>query len=105
MTHRIGRIKKMYVQDYHRTRSAGFRLCVPSNRPKGSWTNGVQAWERTNGGGEDIVIGWFYPPRLRQTSAKSLEAKVIYVTMEEFLYFTAGLVLIGLVAHFALRDD
>lgn len=70
MTHRIGRIKKMYVQDYPELEVQALD-CVPSNRPKGSWTNGVQAWERTNGGGEDIVIGWFYPPRLRQTSAKS----------------------------------
>ena len=32
--------------------------CVPSNRPKGSWTNGVKANSK-----DGSVSGWFYPPR------------------------------------------
>jgi len=34
--------------------------CVPDSRPKGSWTNGVKAYNKEGG-----TKGWFYPPRLR----------------------------------------
>jgi len=34
--------------------------CVPTSRPKGSWTNGVKAYTKTGG-----AVGWFYPPRMR----------------------------------------
>ena len=34
--------------------------CVPHNRPKGSWTNGVKAWTK-----DGKCEGWFFPPRMR----------------------------------------
>jgi len=39
--------------------------CVPSSRSKSSWTNGVEAFEKRTSLSEDKLVGWFYPPRLR----------------------------------------
>jgi len=33
---------------------------VPSQRPKGSWTNGVKAWTK-----DGKCLGYFFPPRIR----------------------------------------
>ena len=41
------------------------------NRPHGSWTNGVKAYERGTGGSSDTWVGWFHPPRLRNKGHKS----------------------------------
>jgi len=67
MTHKEGRHERMYVKDNPHLEVHKID-CVPSNRPKGSWTNGVKAWERTQGGGSDACVGWFYPPRTRNTN-------------------------------------
>lgn len=39
--------------------------CVPDNRPKGSWTNGVHAWSKATTETAARIVGWFHPPRLR----------------------------------------
>ena len=52
--------KKVYPKD-----------CVPMNRPHGSWTNGVKAYERGTGGSSDTWVGWFHPPRLRNKGWKN----------------------------------
>ena len=60
------RIQKQYVQD--RPNDKVHKLdCVPDERPYGSWTNGVKAWSRNKGGGSDEVVGWFHPPRRRNS--------------------------------------
>ncbi len=41
------------------------------NRPHGSWTNGVKAYERGTGGSSDTWVGWFHPPRLRNKGHKN----------------------------------
>ena len=65
MTHKEGRHEKMYVRDNPDLKVHKLD-CVPSNRPKGSWTNGVKAWKRPDeGGGSDTCVGWFFPPRTR----------------------------------------
>ncbi len=42
--------------------------CVPedSKRPKGSWTNGVKAYQKGESGASDVWVGWFAPPRFRK---------------------------------------
>ena len=52
--------KKVYPKD-----------CVPMNRPHGSWTNGVKAYERGTSGSSDTWVGWFHPPRLRNKGHKN----------------------------------
>jgi len=44
--------------------------CVPDNRSKGSWTNGIKAWKKGEGGKADSCIGWFHPPRPRNNGHK-----------------------------------
>jgi len=65
MTHKEGRHEKMYVRDNPDLKVYPMD-CVPSNRSKNSWTNGVKAWKRPDeGGGSDTCVGWFFPPRTR----------------------------------------
>ena len=64
MTHKTGRHERMYVKDNPHLKVHKMD-CVPSNRSKGSWTNGVKAWDRIEGSGTDSCIGWFFPPRTR----------------------------------------
>mgnify|MGYP001369394506 CR=1 FL=1 len=65
MTHKkTERIKKSYVQD-NEDLTIHPLDCVPSYRPKGSWTNGVKAWKRATSGEPEQVVGWFHPPRRR----------------------------------------
>ena len=45
--------------------------CVPTSRSKGSWTQGVKAWEKGDGSNADKCIGWFHPPRMRNKGHKS----------------------------------
>ena len=39
--------------------------CVPTNRPKGSWTNGIKAYKKGTNSEGNKCVGWFYPPRIR----------------------------------------
>ena len=64
MTHRIGRHERQYVDEHPHLKVYPSK-CVPTNRSKTAWTNGVQAYERGRGGTSDQLVGWFYPPRLR----------------------------------------
>tara|TARA_Y100001938_G_C7944662_1_gene356118 strand:+ start:537 stop:788 length:252 start_codon:yes stop_codon:yes gene_type:complete len=54
----------MWVQDFP-DKKVYPKDCVPENRPKGSWTNGVEAWEKGSQGSGDTCVGWFAPPRRR----------------------------------------
>ena len=56
-----GRHKKEYIGD-NLDLKVYPKDCVPENRPHGSWTNGVKAWERGKNGSSDKVVGWFYAP-------------------------------------------
>jgi len=64
MTHRIGRNHRMYVEDNPKL-TVFKRNCVPENRPKGSWTNGVEAWSKGDSSNNPSIVGWFAPPRRR----------------------------------------
>ncbi len=64
MAHKTGRFKKMYVKE-NPDLTIHPLDCVPANRPKGSWTNGVEAWKRASSNSSEEVVGWFYPPRRR----------------------------------------
>ncbi len=64
MTHKTGRAP-MYIEDNPHLTIHPLD-CVPSNRPKGSWTNGVKAHSK-----EGSITGWFYPPRLRNKGHKA----------------------------------
>ena len=67
MTHRSGRDSRMYIEDHPDLKV--YRLdCVPSSRSKSSWTNGVEAYQKKTSSTGDKLIGWFYPPRLRNTN-------------------------------------
>ena len=63
MTHKTGR-PPMYVDD-NPDLTIHPLDCVPSNRPKGSWTNGVKAHQKGTNSEGARVVGWFFPPRLR----------------------------------------
>ena len=82
MTHKSGR-KPMMVEDNPDLTIHDLN-CVPTNRPKGSWTNGVKAHSK-NGS----VSGWFYPPRLRnkghhtRTGPKPRRTRGIAIQEEE----------------------
>jgi hypothetical protein len=64
MTHKVGRNERMYVED-NKERTVYALDCVPSKRPKGSWTNGVEAWSKGTNSSTATKVGWFAPPRLR----------------------------------------
>ena len=57
--------------------------CVPDNRPNGSWTQGVKAWTKADGGSSDSVAGWFHPPRPRNKGHKKRHIKQISFQEEE----------------------
>jgi hypothetical protein len=63
---KFDRLKKQYVED-HPHEEVHKLDCVPSERPYGSWTNGVKAWSRKhkNENGSESLVGWFHPPRRR----------------------------------------
>ena len=65
MTHNYAERKPMYVEENPHLKVYPLD-CVPSSRPKGSWTNGVKAYNKEGG-----TQGWFYPPRLRNTGRHS----------------------------------
>ena len=66
---KFDRHKKEYIEDRPHDKVHDLD-CVPQERPYGSWTNGVKAWSRKKGGGADEIVGWFYPPRLRNSPPK-----------------------------------
>ena len=59
MTHNYAERQHMYVEENPDLKVHPWN-CVPTSRPKGSWTNGVKAYTKDGG-----AIGWFYPPRIR----------------------------------------
>jgi len=71
-----GRSKKEYISD-HPDKEVHPLNCVPDNRPHGSWTNGVKAWNRGDSGSSDSVAGWFYPPRHRNKGWKTRKSRSI----------------------------
>ena len=63
-SNRGGRNSFSYVEDF--PDQVVFPLdCVPNDRPKGSWTNGVKAWKKSTTTSSVQLVGWFHPPRLR----------------------------------------
>jgi len=64
MTKRSGRDNRMYIEDNPNLKVYPIN-CVPSSRSKSSWTNGVEAFQKRTTTTGDKLIGWFYPPRLR----------------------------------------
>ncbi len=64
MTKRSGRDTRMYIEDNPNLKVHPID-CVPSKRSKSSWTGGVEAFQKRTSTTEDNLVGWFYPPRLR----------------------------------------
>ena len=71
-----GRHKKEYIGDNLNLKVYPLNS-VPENRPHGSWTNGVKAWNRGDSGSSDSVAGWFYPPRHRNKGWKTRKSRSI----------------------------
>ena len=71
-----GRHKKEYIGDNLNLKVYPLNS-VPENRPHGSWTNGVKAWERGKGGSSDSVVGWFHAPRHRNKGWKTRKSRSI----------------------------
>lgn len=87
---RVGLVMKMNPEEYTDTFDLGTRRheklfvenypqatvhpldCVPEERPKGSWTRGVLAWQRGASSTDATIVGWFTPPRLRQKKTQIL---------------------------------
>ena len=65
MTHKYGGRKPMTIADNPDLPIHPLN-CVPDNRPKGSWTNGVKAYRK-----DGSVAGWFHPPRTRNQGHKT----------------------------------
>ena len=79
MTHRSGRGTKMYIEDNSEMTIHAID-CVPVNRSKNAWTNGVAAYRRkTPSTSSDQLVGWFYPPRLRNKNhhGRSAPRKIV----------------------------
>lgn len=58
------RNQRMYVEDHPNSEIHPLN-CVPDERPKGSWTNGVLAWHKATTTESARIAGWLTPPRLR----------------------------------------
>lgn len=63
------RIEKLFVRDYPEKEVHPID-CVPEYRPHNSWTMGVKAWDKGENSGEMAWVGWFHPPRRRQSPAR-----------------------------------
>ena len=50
----------MWVQDFP-DKKVYPKNCV-RKQTEGSWTNGVEAWEKGSQGSADTCVGWFAPP-------------------------------------------
>ena len=78
------RNSRAYVEDF--PNQEVFPLdCVPEQRSKGSWTNGVKAWKKGTTTGGAQLVGWFHPPRLRNKGHKnySKRKRLPFVLEEE----------------------
>ena len=64
------RTQKQYVGD-HPNKEVHPLNCVPQFRSYGSWTHGVKAWKKGDGGSADSCVGWLHPPRLRNKGHKN----------------------------------
>ena len=69
-SNRGGRNSSSYVED-HPDKEVYPLDCVPNDRPKGSWTNGVKAWKKGTTTTGAQLVGWFHPPRLRNKGHKN----------------------------------
>ena len=78
MTHRNGRGTKMYIEDNSEMTIHAID-CVPVNRSKNAWTNGVAAFQKATSSSSDELVGWFYPPRLRNKNhhGRSAPRKIV----------------------------
>jgi|DEB0MinimDraft_3_1074331.scaffolds.fasta_scaffold00045_3 hypothetical protein len=63
-SNRAGRNQKMYVEDHPDSEIYPLN-CVPKERPKGSWTNGVLAWQKATASESAKIVGWLTPPRFK----------------------------------------
>ncbi len=59
MGHNYAERKPMYVEENPNLTVYPLNS-VPTNRPKGSWTNGIKAYTK-----DGKCLGYFFPPRLR----------------------------------------
>ena len=66
MTHNYAERKPMFVEENPDLKVHALN-CVPTYRPKGSWTNGIKAYEKGKGSEATRYVGWFFPPRIRNT--------------------------------------
>lgn len=64
------REQKMFVEDYPNATVHPLN-CVPSERPKKTWTKGTVAWKKATPSEPAQIIGWFTPPRFKK--GKSLD--------------------------------
>lgn len=87
MTHRSGRGTKMYIEDNPELTIHAVD-CVPFNRSKNAWTNGVVAYQKTTTTSSEKIVGWFYPPRLRnknhhgRTSPRKIVDRIAHLEEE-----------------------
>jgi hypothetical protein len=70
MTHNYAGRKPMFVEDNPDLKIWDLE-CVPMNRPKGSWTNGIKAYVRGSNSEPSKCVGWFFPPRIRNKGHKA----------------------------------
>lgn len=64
MGHNYAERKPMYVEENPDLEIYPLN-CVPSTRPKGSWTNGIKAYTKGTNSESSKCVGWFFPPRIR----------------------------------------
>jgi len=81
MTHKTGR-PSQYVEDYPNLTVHPLN-CVPDERPKGSWTNGVKAYKKGTTSKPSELVGWFYPPRLRNKGHRNYSQRKRLPFIEE----------------------
>lgn len=68
-SNRNGRNQQMFIEDFPNAKVHPLN-CVPDERPKGSWTNGVLAWQKSTSSENAKIVGWFTPPRFRKGKSK-----------------------------------
>ncbi len=64
MAHNYAERKPMYVEENPHLTIHPLN-CVPTHRPKGSWTNGIKAYQKGSNSQGPRCVGWFFPPRIR----------------------------------------
>ena len=70
MSHNYAERQTMYVEENPDLKIYPFD-CVPTYRPKGSWTNGIKAYRKGTNSQGPSCVGWFYPPRIRNNGHHS----------------------------------